>query len=99
MRQNKRADPICFSFKTDKEKSVIVNGMESLGFEKVSGPPLYDNGDFIVIDTIKDLRFVVARVYAEGNIQEYRQVDLDKYEAIRVADEFKEVLHESQGSN
>lgn len=90
MRQRRAARAIAAVFMTPNEAREIVNGMDFLGFEKVTGPPLYDNGDFVVIDTVKDLSFSVMRVGEDGSLSLIREVSLDKYEAIKVADEFKE---------
>lgn len=62
---------------------------EALGIEKVVGEPLYDNGTFYVVDTVKDLQFAVLGHHA-GVSTLYRTIPLDKYEAIRVADELLE---------
>lgn len=91
VRQIRRNTIVAEEFRTDEEKREIVNGMEALGFEEVRAPALYDNGDFIVIDTVKDLSFAVCRVRGES-VTKLRDIPLDKYEAIRVADEFKEAL-------
>lgn len=92
MRQIRASRLVPWGFTTTEEKQHIVNGMDDLGFEKVQGAPLYDNGDFVVIDTVKDLSFSVLRVWEDGSLSVMREIPLDKYEAIRVADEFKEAL-------
>lgn len=72
------------------ESKPVTDGVEGLGFELVRAPALYDIGEFIVLDTVKDLLFVVFRVDEDGIPRALRAIELDKYEAIRVADEFKE---------
>lgn len=92
VRQIRRNRVIADIYRTNEQKREIVNGLEELGFEQVQAPALYDNDDFIVIDTVKDLMFAVCRVTRQGDVTKLRDIPLDKYEAIRVADEFKEAL-------
>lgn len=66
-------------------------GMGDLGFEHVIGEPLYDNGLYFVVDSVRDLTFDV--LCTRDGMPGYftaRTVQLDKYEAIRIADEMKE---------
>ena len=91
IRKFRRSTAVATGFSTDDEKREILNAMECLGFEKVSGAPLYETKDFVVIDTVKDLDFAVLRV-VDGGFQTMREIPLDKYEAIRIADEFQEAL-------
>lgn len=62
---------------------------DSLGIERIHDFPLYDNGMFYVIDRVADLSFVVCMHHEDGP-QQMQTVDLDKYEAIRLADEYRE---------
>lgn len=77
--------PVATYCDLDAHKPIIVIDEEMLGLVKVTEPPAYDNGVFYVIDTIKDLKWAVLK---DGHV--YRTINLDKYEAIRVADEMKE---------
>jgi hypothetical protein len=63
-------------------------GVVDAGHELVTALPTYDNGAYYVIDTVKDL---VWQVMSWETGRPMREVRLDKYEAIRVADD----LHES----
>jgi hypothetical protein len=65
-----------------------VSTFADLGSEMVTGPPVYDNGVFFVLDTVKDCEWAVCVV--EGFIIQKLRRTTDKYEAIRWADEFKE---------
>lgn len=68
------------------EKPVITLGMDEMGCEVRCGEPIYDNGSYYVIDTVKDLKYVVL----DNNNSMITEVDLDKYEAIRLADDYKD---------
>lgn len=61
--------------------------IDSLGIVAVNGYPAYDNGSYYVVDTVLDLEWVV--VSWEGHVQ-MKVFPLDKYEAIRHADDLKE---------
>jgi hypothetical protein len=64
-----------------------------LGSEMVTGPPVYEAGDFVVLDTVKDCQWTVCQVMNDGpphSVRALRQTT-DKYEAIRWCDEFREV--------
>lgn len=68
----------------NEAKPVTQDGLGALGFVTVVDRPLYDNGVFYVIDTVKDLQFAV---YGPGGV--IRAGVLNKYEAIEWADDFK----------
>lgn len=75
------------------EVCLVINGKEKpisifadLGSEMVTGPPVYEAGDFVVLDTVQDCEWTVAWVQP-GTVQALRKTT-DKYEAIRWADEF-----------
>jgi hypothetical protein len=81
------------TFTDGTSKPVVQFGLEEMGLEHMTGPAPYDNGDFIVVDTVAHgLEWTVLRVQEDGTVSPMRVVPLDKYEAIRVADEFKEAL-------
>lgn len=60
-------------------------GMGDLGLEQVLESPAYDNGMYFVVDTVKDLEWVV--IAWEGMVKMKRF--LSKYEAIEWADDLK----------
>lgn len=86
--RKERSASIQASFRPVSTKAHL--GMEDLGMELVTGAPLYDNGLFFVVDTVKDLEFTILWEDEHGHPREIRRVRLDKYEAIRIADEMKE---------
>lgn len=88
MRKERRAElPAPVSYVGSKPTYHL--DFDHMGIVRVEGPPLYDNGVFFVIDTVQDLEYAVCRFHGAVNTV-YRRVRLDKYEAIRVADELKE---------
>jgi hypothetical protein len=62
-------------------------GISDLGFEKVCGLPAYDNGNYIVIDTVKDIKWAVMAVRTGGAMIKMRDDFINKYEAIEYADD------------
>lgn len=70
-------------------KHAAGDGVAALGIERVHDYPAYDNGMFVVVDTVKDVEWSVLRM-VEGKAQHFKTVPLDKYEAIRLADEYKD---------
>ena len=86
MRQSRRTE---FGVGNVEGKSLLMD----LGSDMVSNYPLYDNGMYFVIDDVAEVRFVVMRWGDEAGINMNRPVtsDIDKYEAIRLADQEREL--------
>lgn len=93
IRQETRPD-FKMDYPLDEKPSLVL---QDLGLREVSGPARYENGQFIVLDTVApDLEFSVIRVNDNGSLSEMRRVPLDKYEAIRLADEYAEAEEQHQ---
>lgn len=88
MQQQRR--PTIESFYGDPGDKPVYYGVDSLGLESVTEYPAYSNGDFAVIDVVKDLDWLVLDL---SNFYPMRKT-MDKYEAIRWADEYKELKNE-----
>lgn len=63
----------------------IVVGIEELGIRMMTGKPAYDNGRYFVVETVAEgLEWTIV---SDEHVP-MQVVQLDKYEAIRIADEF-----------
>ena len=91
VRKHKRAtfDNMLSWVDSGATKQVTDLTLDMLGMEKVCDYPAYDNGMFYVVDTVADVEWTVMRFH-DDVATTYRVIPLDKYEAIRVADELKE---------
>lgn len=75
--------------RVDRAFGKPVLGMDDLGFEKVVDYPAYDNGSYVVIDTVKDVQWAVLWKKDYGFIT-MRDDFLNRYEAMEYADDLKE---------
>lgn len=87
--QQRRRPALCATYgPTEAVKPNVP--FDQLGLEVRTGEPVYDNGSFFIVDTIEDLVWAICYSDPRGSICILKTVELDKYEAIRVADELKE---------
>lgn len=81
----------------EDEKKQIVDSLEFMGYKKMIGPATYEIGPFFVLEMVKDLVWTVFMEQDDAWLagRKLRDIPLDKYEAIKVADEFWEAWNES----
>jgi hypothetical protein len=88
VRRHKAPDHIPVG-QSDGAKPVTQWDWGFIGSEEVYDRPLYDNGAYFVIDTVAGLQFTICMM-VDNCVRTIKAVELDKYEAIRLADDYKD---------